>query len=46
MVLLGIFTHFLLTDLEPVHHARQITVYEWLLMIWVFCISVEEFTQV
>lgn len=44
--LLGFYTHVVLSDLKPFTHISQITVCEWLLMIWMFSFSVDEIAQV
>ncbi len=43
---LGLFTHFLLTELRPVETASEVTVYEWLVLCWVASMTLDEFKQV
>ena len=46
MIFLGLFTHFLLTELAPVDSASKVSIYEWLVLLWVVCITMEETKQV
>ncbi|ELT91987.1 hypothetical protein CAPTEDRAFT_196769 [Capitella teleta] len=45
LVFLGIFTHFILSELRPVSKFEDVTIYEWLVNVWAFCITTEEITQ-
>lgn len=46
LVFLGLYTHFVLTKLAPVSSISEISVYEWLVHIWVISMLVDELVQV
>ena len=48
MILLVLFTHFVLTELKPLdgNGVQEITPYEWLIYIWMLSFTVQEAKQV
>ena len=48
MILLGLFTHFVLTELKPLDSdgISGVTVYEWIIYVWVFSLGCQEVKQV
>ena len=46
LMFMGIFTHFLLNALRPVKSLSEVSIYEYLVIGWVVCISLDELKQV
>ncbi|XP_070581222.1 transient receptor potential cation channel subfamily M member-like 2 isoform X2 [Ptychodera flava] len=46
IVFLVIFSHFMLTDLRPISHPESPGKWEWVTIVWVFSLTVEEGRQI
>ena len=46
VVFLSIFSYFVLTELAPVSSVSDVTVWEWVVYVWVASLVLQEFQQV
>ena len=46
VIFLGLFSHVLLSVLEPIDSVSQVSAYEWVVYIWVGSIALQEIQQV
>ena len=46
LIFLGLYSHFILTELAPINSVSDITWYEWFTMAYVVCLTIEEMIQV
>ena len=46
VIFLGLFSHVLLSVLEPIDSVSQVSAYEWVIYIWVGSIALQEIQQV